>query len=262
MMDELRKKWNARNICFVSQRKIYNELFSMYSDIPFYPLDLTHDEYAPYLKHRNVEYKKTKFHIHHCTIDESLSWLKKHQNGDTSHAIDSYKEFAGIKEFTPVAPQFSEELKQTTLEKVKELNLNKFVFLTPESNGALALPTEFWTTLTGKLQQKGYDIFVNTAKGVTPFGKSVCLTIAEATYLASLAQAIIGLRCGFLECLAALRDRHTLYTLYTPFRSMQSDAFFKTYTLQNYPFVNKNIVELIVNPGTENEVLEKIYADL
>jgi hypothetical protein len=262
MMTELTKKWNMKNPCFMSSRKIYKEMFGMYSDVPFYHLNLPYNDFAPFLKHRNIKYKNIWFHIHHCTIDESMKWLNAHRNGDCSHATISYKELAGIKEFTPIFPHFSEGLKQATLSKIGNLNLDKFVFLVPEANGALALSDKFWKELTQKLTQKGYDIFVNTANGVAAYGNSARLNIAEATYLASQAKAIIGLRCGFIECLAALKDRNTLYTLYTPFRAMSSNAFFETYTLKQYPFVNKNIVEWTVTPDNENEILSKIAKDL
>ena len=244
MMDELFAKWNAKNPCLVSHRKIYKELFGMYTDIPFYSLNIAHNNYAAYLNRRDIKYKNKYFHIHHCTIYESLDWLKKHQQGDTSHTIDSIKEWAGVSKFKQVYPEFSEETMQAALEKIKsiDLDINKFVFIVSEANGTEKLPEEIWKKVTEDLNKKGYDVFVNTQNGKTNFGKSVALNIAEAAYIASLASGIIALRCGFTEILAALKSRKSLYTLYTPFRSIDGENFIKTYTLKEYPFVNQDTI--------------------
>lgn len=263
MMPELTEKWNAKNPCFISHRKIYKEMFEMYSNIPFYFLDLQHNEYAPFLKNRNIKYKGKYFHIHHCTIEESLIWLKEHQQGTVTHATEAYKKWSGITEFTHTCPNFSEEIVKSTIDAVSGLNLDKFVFLSPEANGTDKLPESFWSGIATCLEQKGYDIFVNTADGKSVYGKSVYLNIAQATYLASMAKKIISLRCGFAEVLAAIKERNELHVLYPSFRNISNINFLKTYSLKQYPFCNTDsILEYLVDEYNINEKIKEITKEI
>lgn len=263
MSDELKNNWKAKNPCFVSHRKIYKEMFEMYSDTPFYHLDITHNEYGPYLKNRNIKYKNKYFHIHHCTIDESLNWLNEHQKGDTTPAVEAYKKWSNIQNFNITHPKFNDEIKQSTLNKVSNLNLENFIFLSPEANGTDELPESFWAKITSELEKLGFDVFVNKADGKTKYGKSTYLNIAEACYLASLAKGIIGLRCGFVELLAAIKERSKLLVLYTPFRSISNENFLKIYSLKKYPFVNlETIKEYLTDEQNSKETTESIIKEL
>ena len=250
MMDELVKKWKVKNPCFVSHRKIYKEMFEMYTKSPCYFLDIPYNDYAPYLQNRNIKYKGKYFHVHHCTIDESIAWLKKHQKGDVTHATISYKEWAGITKFSSLYPKFSEQVKKSALEKVQKINLNldNFVFFAPEANGTETLPETFWKDLAAQCQIQHIDVFVNTAKGIISYGKSCQLNINEACYIASIAKNIIAIRCGFAELLAAIKKRNHLTILYPKFRGISADNFHQIYSLVEYPFTNtKSISELTVD---------------
>lgn len=245
MMEELTKKWRMKNPCFASNNKIFKELFELYTDKPFYHINLSIMSYAPYLKNRNIKYKGKYFHIYHNTADESLTWLKQHEAGDTSHAITAYKKWLDIKEFQPIYPHFSEAIKQSAIEKIKSINLNidKFVFFVPEANTMEKTTKYFWTKLTQEFENKGYDVYVNTVSGNTAYGKSSQLNIQEAAYIASLAKRIISLRCGFCEILAALKHRPDLFVIYNKHGAISTDNFLKIYSFKEYPFVNTNIYE-------------------
>lgn len=264
MMDELKKKYKAKNPCFISHRAIYKEMFGMYSDIPFYFMNIPHNSYAPYLKKRDIKYKGKTFHIHHCTIEESLQWLKDHQDGDNSHAMELYKKCSHVSELSDndiTKPVFTDEIKKSVIEKVGDLNIDKFVFLIPEANGTDSLPEEFWIELTEKLEEKGYDIFVNKVNGKTSYGKSTKLNVAEASYLSSLAQSIVALRCGFTEVIGGVNPRKTMHVLYPTFRSFTAEQFYNVYSLKQYPFKSP-ISEYIIDNSEYSNVLEKILMEV
>ena len=245
MIDELHERYHVKNPCIVSQREIYKELFELYTDIPFYKLNIKQVEYGTYLKHKNINYKGKCFHIYHCTNDESMAWLKSHQNGDDSHLLVAIKQWWKIDTFSNNKMCFSKEVINSTLKKVKEieLDLNKFVFIAPEANGAIKLSNEFWLKLSSQLQKKGYDVFVNTVNSSSLLGKTADLSIAEAVYLASLAQDIVALRCGFAELLAFIPNLKSIKILYTQYREMPSYRFKKIYSLKQYPAPNKKNIK-------------------
>lgn len=253
----------ANNVCVVSHRSIYADLFKMYSNVSFFPLNESFKSYAPYLHDRNKKFHGKNIHIWHCTLKESLDWLKKHQQNDNSHLLPFIQKLWDISAFTTTYPSFTDEFKASVLDKVSNLNTANFVFLVPESNGTSKMPPIFWEKLTDLLSKKEYDVFVNTQSGFTKYGKSAKLTVAEASYLASLAKSIIGLRTGFIELLAALKERGPLYTLYTPFRKIDSENFLSTYSLKNYPFIQtNNIVELTTSQDNYEIVLDIFQKEL
>ena len=262
MMDELMKNWKVKNPCIVSQREVYKELFAMYTDTPFYTLNMQHDDYCHYLGKRNVKYKGKYFHIHHCTIAESLALLAQFRKGGTRHALDIYKEWAKIEKYNQATPTFSEEIKKCTLEKIEKINLNldKFIFLAPEAIRTKETDPQFWGKISHIWEKRGYDVYVNTSDGKTNFGKSTRLGVAEACYLASHAKRIIALRCGFAEVLAALKERGSIYVLYTrAFKTVEAEEFYRIFGLRNYPFYDKNnTFELIVKRESLGEIILRV----
>ena len=101
------------------------------------------------------------------------------------------------------------------------LNINKFVFLAPEAQSCKLYDEDFWCLLINKLQERGYDVFVNLVeddiklKGAIDF-KTCYLTFAEAFALAKRAKKIVSLRSGFTEFL--LQTNVPMDVLYTKFK--------------------------------------------
>lgn len=112
---------------------------------------------------------------------------------------------------------------ESMLEKIEKtgLNLNKFVFLAPEAQSCKLYDEDFWVVLVNKLQEIGYDVFVNLTekdiklKNAIDF-KTCDLSFAEAFALAKKAKRIVSLRSGFTEFL--LQTNVPLDVLYTKFR--------------------------------------------
>ena len=115
------------------------------------------------------------------------------------------------------------EDERSMLNKVAKtgLNINKFVFLAPEAQSCKLYDEDFWCLLINKLQERGYDVFVNLVeddiklKGAIDF-KTCYLTFAEAFALAKRAKKIVSLRSGFTEFL--LQTNVPIDVLYTKFK--------------------------------------------
>ena len=163
---------------------------------------------------------------------------------------------------------------QSMLEKVEKtgLNLNKFVFLAPEAQSCKLYDEDFWVVLVNKLQEMGYDVFVNLVekdiklKNAIDF-KTCELSFAEAFALAKKAKRIVSLRSGFTEFL--LQTNVPLDVLYTKFRhrhifnDMSSYHVLHGFGLIQLPFVDvSKIQEFNMFEISPYECLEKIIKTL
>ena len=101
-------------------------------------------------------------------------------------------------------------------------------------------------------------MYLYTAKGSSPYGKSVYLGVDEAMFIASRAKKIIALRCGFAELLAAIPDRGNLYVLYSHvFGSVKPESFLQIFSLKEYPFYNpQNTFEIIADKTNISKLMQ------
>ncbi len=90
----------------------------------------------------------------------------------------------------------SPEVERCALAKAQalQLNLDKFVFLSPVARSCEALPPSFWDEIETSLRGKGYDVFYNSS----------LFSIPEVYALALHAKAIIALRSGLCDVLCEL----------------------------------------------------------
>jgi len=143
---------------------------------------------------------------------------------------------------------------ESMLEKVAKtgLNLDKFVFLAPEAQSCKLYDEDFWVVLVNKLQEMGYDVFVNLIKKDIKLKNAIdfktCdLSFAEAFALAKKAKRIVSLRSGFTEFL--LQTDVPLDVLYTKFRhrhifnDMSSYHVLHGFGLIQLPFVDVNKIQ-------------------
>ena len=115
------------------------------------------------------------------------------------------------------------EAEESALKKANELglNLDRFVFLSPEANSCEYCEDELWVTLINEFQNKDYDVFVNLAgediklEGAKDY-KTCKLSFAEAFSLAKRAKKIVSLRSGLTEFL--VQTGVPMDVLYTKFR--------------------------------------------
>ena len=137
------------------------------------------------------------------------------------------------------------------LNKLKKsgLNINKFIFVSPDALSIYPLSNHFWEELEANLKHKGYDIFVN----------SKAFTITEAKIIASYSKGIIGMRSGFIETLLELNK--PMHIIYTPMliNNMPADKFCKAHSLVFYPYTKKELIFEYENQNNnEKLIMEEI----
>lgn len=164
-------------------------------------------------------------------------------------------------------PIISLDAKKSLQEKIQKLglNLDKFVFLSPEAISCLHYPQSFWVNLIKKLKELGYDVFLNIMNSNNNIeeAKTCFLSHEEVFALAQLSSGIIGLRSGMIEILSMINvPIHVLYTdmpkrvLIEP---MDAENTLHAFTMKKLPGVNvDNIYEYDCNNITEENLLTTI----
>lgn len=195
---------------------------------------------------------------------------KQLQKGQEIHYYDVIRNVIiemGLK-VTTKEPIVSEEAKESVLKKVKKigLDINKFIFLCPESQSKESIEDNFWDNIIEQLNKKGYDVFSNIMLQRPEYGiaKTCFLTLEEAFYLASLSKGVIGLRSGIFDLLAYIKNI-PIVSVYTKFvqrgklKEMASEKVLSGFTLKKLHGTNvDNISEFDVNNFSENDLIKLI----
>ena len=130
------------------------------------------------------------------------------KNAPVKHFVDQILLKLGLNksDFSDEEVHIEESVKTSLLKKVQKigLNIDKFIFISPEANTCEAYDRTFWYNLKQESEKEGIDVYCNTRACNPDFkGFKHCdLNLCEAYYLASRAQKIIGLRSGILDLLA------------------------------------------------------------
>lgn len=152
------------------------------------------------------------------------------------------------------------------------LNLDKFIFISPEAQSCSLYYETFWCELINRLKEKGYDIFVNLVtndvnlKYAIDF-KSCNLTFSEAFALARRAKRIISLRSGFTEFLIQTNTPNdVLYTKFCHrhfFDDLDVTHTIFGFSLKKFPCINKTkIREFNMFETSPTECINAILKEL
>lgn len=146
------------------------------------------------------------------------------------------------------------EAEHSMLEKIAKtgLNIDNFVFMAPEAQSCKLYDEDFWCLLINKLQEKGFDVFVNLVDGDVKLKEAIdfktCrLSFAEAFALAKRSKKIVSLRSGFTEFL--LQTGVPIDVLYTKFRhrhffnDMDIYHVMSGFGINQIPFVDKSKIQ-------------------
>lgn len=206
--------------------------------------------------------KKTFYNVlpfkHFINLEQRL------QAGEYVHYCKEICNTVGIEYSTKAKlPSISEEIKISTINKTKKINLNidNFVFITPESQSNKDPQDGFWEDIIEKFYNDGTDVFLNTMQLNPKYGtaKTCYLTFEEGYYLASLSKEIIGLRSGFMEPLTSIQEI-PITCYYTDFedrgllKNLSSEKVLKGFSLKELPFANgNNIYEYDFNEYKDSE---------
>ena len=148
--------------------------------------------------------------------------------------------------------QTIEKSRKSMLKKINKLglNLDKFVFISPEANSCEYLENSYWKGLIKNLQKEGYDIFVNMLSDKVDLSdlnyKSCKLTYSEAYELVKFAKKVYSLRSGFTEFLLDTKVPMEVY--YTKFRNntITAELIQSGFGMSRIPGVDMSIIDEIV----------------
>jgi hypothetical protein len=160
----------------------------------------------------------------------------------------------------PIKPDISDTIRTSLEIKIRRIGLNcRFIILFPEAATAQKLSDYFWKKLEANLKFKGYDIFVNTARGKGFFKKYCLLNLEELYELALRSCGMIALTSGIMVYLSALPvPKHIIYNSQTSSANMLNAAgMFKGYSLAKIPGA-QNFAEYNIEDIPENELLNTL----
>ena len=265
LIDELINKYKAKNPCIVFYSKKQSDVFKLFSQIPFYQINIDIDILKFYVRDLHYKYNHHTFHIFQCSHYIATRIMKKIcKNNYVNNYPAIIKNLWQVSKYSEKKYVFPEDVKNSLNEKIKSfnLNINKFIFIIPQANGILPYNEIFWQELVSSFFKKGYDCFVNTENGLCSYGKSLQLSISEAVLLASKAKGIVALRCGLLELLSNLNiPKHILYTNEKHF-NISPSRMIDIYSLKNYPMVNSNTVaEYDTSVISHQNIIDKIVEE-
>lgn len=219
-----------------------------------------------------IEKYKGKFFYNVLPFKHFVKLEKNIKDGKKVHYCNALLKTIGKEDINEAKlPSISESIKKSAINKMNRigLNLDNFVFICPESQSNEKLEENYWINLTNKLFTQGYDIFINemTLNPDYGIGKTCYLTLDEAYYIASLSKQIIGLRSGFIEILATIKDV-PITCLYTDFKQrgqlepIEAEKVLNGFTLKKLPNTNyEKIIEIDINNIDKDEILKSFISN-
>lgn len=227
VIDKLIERNQSKNPLLVATKKYHVDMIKMICpNIPFiYIKDID-------LRFTGLEFKIENFRFFYLFDNPHFQKVGldiKHKPFGEAHYFKSILDdlnmtYNDISMRTMIVPLQDEASMKEKVSKIG-LNLDNFIFISPEAQSCKLYNEDFWCELINILNKEGYDVFVNrVTKDVnleyaTTF-KSCNLTFAEAFALAKRAKRIISLRSGFTEFL--IQTNTPMDVLYTKFRQRHS----------------------------------------
>lgn len=260
LFEEVQKKKHAQNVCFIMHKNNahYIETLKLFTDIDIFVTEVPLSVLNAVLTKFTYMYHNTEFHIHHCPLNKTADFLHFKQK---EHYTKTIMRYVGATKYRKKNIAIDTTKYQQIIPKVKNLNLQKFIFLAPECKSLIPLENNFWEELSYILKKKGYDIYINTRSGEfdSNIGHTANLTCAEAVYLANLSQGIISMRSGLTEVLATLnKPMHIIYSN-SIFDNSNDLTVKELFTLKDYPNSNpQKIFEYSISNNCPENIIKSI----
>ncbi len=145
------------------------------------------------------------------------------------------------------------------------LNLDKFIFISPEASSNCSYDTTFWIEICKRLRDKDYDIFINSSSDTMKIPDCVCglYDIEQTYYLAQMSKGIISLRSGLNDVLSTINvPHHILYTRFKCNIVSSASENILAFSLKYLPNVNQeNISEYDTDELTSDEIIDEILRE-
>lgn len=243
------KHWYKGGIVVLT-KKYHKNLFNMF--LPHVPVMVCERSSLCVADKKTFIYKENVF-------EELLTSQELYSmNQNSKKFIDKWQEHLNtdLSELMLTKPILDDVTKVNASKKLKYmgLDINNLIFVASEAQSALPLSDVFWNNLVECLRAREHSVFFNKAKG----NENEVLTIEEATYVASKSKLIIGLRSGLMDLFCMLGvPMAVIYTDNSPREDIQP-----TYTLKQYPYCTKDIIEYNMRVLKEKEVIDSIIKKL
>ena len=216
----------------------------------------------------NLKNPITEHKNHKIYVPFTLKYLKDFEkklinNSDkTLHYFISMRNHLLLTQNTQIDYQKT-LIQNQTLETLEEklayinLNIDKFIIISPEATTCTYYSKTFWSKLVNKYKENGYDIFLNIldSNNYIEGTKSIFLTIKEILALAPKAKRIIGVRSGLIEMLLSANVPMDILYTNCPLQGIKSSLTKKAFSVKNLPFANKAIIS---EYDTEEECEESL----
>ncbi|PAF44661.1 hypothetical protein [Helicobacter sp. 11S02629-2] len=245
------ERYNCKDILFILTKRYHIDLLeAIHPSLPYV--------FIPYAKVPSILVKQTdRYRI--FTILEDRYYIRFEsmlRDGKNIHCLCEILKHLGIASlkltFTPL--NICDAHEKSLLTKVSKisLNLNNFVFMTPEADSCVSIESSFWQALIEALQAKGIDIFVNLMDSKTKkmlkgcIYKTCSLTFSEAILLSRKAKSIVSLRSGLVESLT--QSNVPLFSLCTNLKNrgwlqkVDSKHVLNGFSLKAFPFVRQSFI--------------------
>ena len=234
-------------------------------NIAFCPVDVS-------LISRQVKNVKNSFKGKTIYIPTYEKYFQEVENDIRLHGAHYYtklKKHLGLNDFDTTNYTISPKVKNKIRKIAEKLLNNNFVIVSPESLSNEMLDRHFWDKLCKRLKLIGYEVFCNCMdfRNLITDTYQCFLTYEETIELARYANAVIGLRSGFLECIA--NKKVPTFAIYTDFPKrgnfarLESDKIMEGFSLKKLPNINKDLVfEYDINKmgaeSVQNDILKII----
>lgn len=250
---EIANKNKSKNYCIIIHNKNYIPVFRMFSDIPLEYINIDKALLNASFNKREFKFKGIKFNVFQCTHKEIDDlFINKYAKNDYKVPYpEQIRIWAGASKYNYLPMTFTQDDKNI-IKKLKNINLDNFVFLSSNAKSVLPISDNFWNNLKAAIRAKGYDIVENT----------INFTFPQAVYVASLAKHIITMRSGISELFSTLNvPQHIVYTKHR-FSPLSVEKTREVHSLKHYPFVNTYLIYEYEYNNNDNDLIQQIIERL
>lgn len=233
---EICKKNNSHNPVIVATNNFHYTLAKMY--VPNIPCYLMNEYWKLAFQNKKIIVKNNHRFFIVLPASYYQSWEDKIITNKNLHYYTSFLEVFNLRpeDITPKYAVISQDIRDGMLEKVKKtgLNLNNFIFISPEAKSNPSLDIEFWEMLKDTLTKIGFDCFFNIHEGDLKLNniKHCSLDKQEVQALCEYAKGIVGIKSGLIEPLCSIKDI-PIISIYTSMYA-RLDGRFKPMTVENH----------------------------
>ena len=275
-MKEYIEKNQIKNPVFITNREYNTNITKMFfPEIPSIKIpNIFYGLYAQFFTISKIKDYSIRIYI---PITHFIQFENSINNSEAKHFYSEIIKTMNVSSEITALPVISEENKEDAEAKMKLIGLKKpFIYVCSDTLSSDTYNIRFWEKLhieLFKLNQKindGYDIFYNTlpSKSQNTYFKHCYLSFAQAKYVASQADIIIGVRSGLMDIIANTTSK--IFCIYFPFYKrakylvdLNAEKVIQGFSLKQLPNVNPdNVYEYNTEQMQQDEIINEIISHI